>query len=104
MFTRIGKILEELFVNSWWVIVFMLFCYLFYEQGLKKRERDITKLNEHFQALKKEKEEALSLRYMLTMQINSQSDPGWVEMTLMKGLGLNPEGQTKVHFIKSKEE
>lgn len=34
----------------------------------------------------------------LTLQINSQSDPEYVELILRKGLGLVPEGQTKVYF------
>lgn len=32
------------------------------------------------------------------LEINSQSDPAWVELMLMKNLGLVPEGQIKVFF------
>ena len=78
----------------------MILCYLFYEQGLKKQKRDFAKLHERFLELEQEKVEAQALRHDLMIQINSQSDPAWVELTLMKGLGLVPEGQIKVLFIK----
>lgn len=86
-------------MRSWWVVLFILGCYICYEQGLRKREADFVKLQQHFQDLQQEKVLAIRQQENLLMQINSQSDPDWVELTLMKGLGLVPEGQTKVLFI-----
>lgn len=34
----------------------------------------------------------------LALQIRSQQDPAWVEMVLLRELGVVPEGWLKVHF------
>lgn len=74
-----------------------------YEQGLKQIDLDHRKLSEQWQELVRQKEKALSLNQSLQLQVNSQSDPAWIELTLMKGLGVVPEGQTKVLFSKRKK-
>lgn len=99
MLTIIFKSLEQLLLYSWWVILFTIFCYLAYEQGLIKRNKDFDKLHAQYVELQKENKRCLALQEKLLLQINSQSDVEWVELTLMKGLGLVPDGQTKVVFI-----
>jgi hypothetical protein len=94
------RLFDEIVFNSWWVILFMLFCYMLYEHGMRARNKDFAKLNEHLSELKALKEKSLKTQEEYLLQINSQSDPAWVELTLMKGLGLVPEGQTKVYFFK----
>ena len=71
---------------------------ILYEEGLKKRDVLYQQLTDQQRILKREKGEALQRRENLQRQINSQSDLNWVELTLMKGLGLVPEGQQKVYF------
>lgn len=95
---RSYRTFESLFLKSWWVVLFMLCCYFLYEQGLMKREHDFTKLQTQYQELLKQRDLALAEQETLTVQINSQSDPEYVELTLMKVLGLTPEGSTKVLF------
>ncbi len=92
------KILHSLFIRSWWVIAFMLFCGIIYEQGLKERNKLYQQLTEQYGALLQEKHKVLDQQQNLQLQINSQSDLAWVELALMKGLGLVPEGQQKVYF------
>lgn len=87
-----------IFIRSWWVIAFFLICIISYEQGLKKRNVIYQQLTDQQLSLQKEKEEALLHQKNLQLQINSQSDLAWVELALMKGLGLVPEGQKKVYF------
>ena len=87
------------FRNSWWVGLFILTCYAYYEQGLKQKDQDFAKLYQQYLQLQIEKKEAYATQEDLLLQINSQSDPAWVELTLMKGLGLVPEEQTKALFI-----
>lgn len=75
-----------------------LFCYTWLEhehrqQGLMHRE-----LNRQLMELKNAHIEALKRNENLLKQINSQSDPAWVELTLIKVLGLVPENQTKIYF------
>jgi hypothetical protein len=90
--------IQCVFIRSWWVIAFLLACSVIYEQGLKKRDILYQQLTEQWLSLQKEKEETLRHQQNLQLQINSQSDLAWVELTLMKGLGLVPEGQQKVYF------
>ncbi|HEV8051680.1 MAG TPA: hypothetical protein VGP47_04230 [Parachlamydiaceae bacterium] len=95
--------LESGLIRSWWVILFILGCYLSYEHGLQKKDHDFAKLQVHYAELQKKKKMLLGQQEDLTRQINSQSDPAWVELALMKGLGLAPEGQIKVLFTNQKE-
>lgn len=44
------------------------------------------------------KDVALAEKGRLELEIHSQSDPLWIQLALMKGLGLVPEGQRKVLF------
>ncbi len=100
MLSKSLKVLEEALIQSWWVILFILLCYMVYEQGLKKRNAEFSRLHEHYKELLQEKQRSLAMQKELLLKINSESDPAWVELALMKELGLVPEGQTKVLFVK----
>jgi hypothetical protein len=89
---------RSVFIRSWWVIAFLLGCAVLYEQGLKEQDQIYHQLTDQRENLRLQKEEALRHQENLKLQINSQSDLAWVELTLMKGLGLVPEGQKKVYF------
>lgn len=89
-------------IRSWWVIAFMLGCLILFEQGLKKRDQHFQQLKDQLVSLQTEKAAALRRQKNLERQVNSQSDLAWIEMTLMKGLGLCPEGQKKVFFQEEK--
>jgi hypothetical protein len=93
-------ILKELFVKSWWVFAFLIFCAVLFEQGLKERDRHYQQLDEQLLTLKLQKYVALQKQEDLQRQINSQSDLAWIELTLMKGLGLVPDGEEKVYFYR----
>lgn len=90
--------IEKVIFQHWWVIFFFLFCYMSYEQGLRGRNREYAKLHQQLTALQEEKKEALALQEDLHLQVKSQNDPAWIELTLMKELGVVPENQTKVYF------
>ncbi|NGY95763.1 hypothetical protein [Neochlamydia sp. AcF95] len=98
---KINRYVEQFFFQAWWVILFGLFIYMLLEQGMKVQNKEYATLQEHYQELEKQKKEAYALQEKLLIEINSQSDPAWVEQVLMKGLGLVPEGQIKVFFDKS---
>lgn len=91
-------LIDRLWLKSWWVILFLLACYFFYEHGIERREANFAKLQQQYLELQNEKKKALAIQKDLILQVNSQSDPEWVQLTLMKGLGLVPEGQVKVIF------
>ncbi len=94
----LAKIIEKAFKHTWWMVLFVLCCFAFYEQSQKKRDLDYSKLHDTLVHLQNEKKSALALQEDLFLQINSQSDPAWVELTLMKVLGLTPEGSLKIYF------
>jgi hypothetical protein len=50
--------------------------------------------------LQHEKTEALYVQNELQREIASQDDESWIELVLMQKLGLVPEGQIKVHFVR----
>jgi hypothetical protein len=95
------RFFQELIFKSWWVILFSLICYTFYERELQKRDLKFIFLKNTFNDLQKQKLYSLAYQENLLLQINSQSDPEWVELTLMKGLGLVPEGSVKAYFTPS---
>lgn len=97
------KILEEIVLHSWWVILLSILCYMWFEYESKKQEKTFLDLSNRLMELKYEKIHAQKELERLRKQINSQSDPAWVELTLIKGLGLVPEGHTKIYFSNTKK-
>lgn len=95
---RLFKVLEDLCLRSWWVVCIFLFCYMLYEHALARHQNEYNRLHEKLIDLENEKNLALDVQQDLILQINSQSDPAWVELVLMKGLGLVPEDHVKVLF------
>jgi hypothetical protein len=85
-------------VQSWWVLAFISFCGFTYFHSVGKKNEVLAALDRHLDALCDEKASLLEVKEDLLLQINSQSDPAWIQLTLMKGLGLVPEGQLKVYF------
>lgn len=84
--------------QSWWVLLFIAACCFIYFNSVGKKDEVIASLDLHLDMLKAEKSSLLQEKEDLLLQINSQSDPAWIQLTLMKGLGLVPEGQLKVYF------
>ncbi len=95
-----SRLFEELVLKSWWTILFFLICLFSYDQAAKRRDREEQKLISKFNQLTLKVEEAKVLQEELKIQIASQGDEGWIELVLMQKLGLVPEGQTKVHFVR----
>lgn len=89
-----GRIVAQ----SWWVILFVSICGLVYFNSISKKNAVLAVLDQHLRTLNGEKASLLQEKEDLLLQINSQSDPAWIRLTLMKGLGLVPEGQLKVYF------
>jgi hypothetical protein len=89
-----GKLLRY----YWWVILFVAICFGIYAHAVHKKRQTIGVLESHLNQLHAEKRNLLQEKEDLELNINSQSDPVWIELTLMKGLGLVPEGKVKVYF------
>lgn len=94
-----SKLFEQIILKSWWVILFFLFSFFAYDQALLKRNREESNLRLKLAELKTQKQAALDQQADLKLQIASQEDLAWIELTLMRRLGLVPEGQRKVLFV-----
>lgn len=84
--------------QSWWVILFISICSIVYSHASHKKNEVVAILDNQLGTLMNEKDALLQEKEDLLLQINSQSDPAWIQLTLMKGLGLVPDGQLKVYF------
>lgn len=85
-------------IQSWWVLAFAIVCFGLYEQSAMKLEREICLLEKEASTLQTKITEASLEQEELTLQVNSQSDPAWIELVLIRGLGLVPEGTTKIYY------
>lgn len=84
--------------KNWWVALFIVTCSVVYFNSVGKKNEVIASLDQRLEMLQEEKNTLLQKRDDLQLQINSQSDPAFVQLTLMKELGLVPEKQIKVYF------
>jgi len=84
----------------WWAIAFCLATVSVYFHFVSEKRNAIADLSSRLDKMQKEKLASLLERESLRLQIDSQSDPSWIEMILMRDLGVVPEGWLKVHFTK----
>ena len=91
----------SIFILKWgWMLLFAVLCYGIYAKGMEKKKAIFYQLEDKIKKLEHARASALLKREELEMEINSQTDPAWIEMLLMKKLGVVPEGQVKVYFEK----
>lgn len=84
----------------WWVVTVLLVSFSIFTLASKKKYSEIKTLKSRVATLENQKVSASHEREDLLRQIDSQSDPAWIELILMKGLGLVPDGHKKVYFHK----
>lgn len=80
-----------------------LFCVICLEYALQARENEYKELQSERISLQLQRDQAVLLHASLQQEINSQTDPAWIELVLMKKLGLVPEGQKKIIFVPKKD-
>lgn len=85
----------------WWVLCFCLGAAFLYFHCIQEKRAKLADVSLRLDSLREEKVQAIQEREMLRLQINSQSDPSWIEMILMRDFGMVPEGWLKVHFALS---
>lgn len=86
--------------RNWWVVFFCLLTGLIHFHFLKEKKGAVTLLTLRLEEMEKEKWLAFQKKEDLALRIASQNDPAWIEMILMRDLGVVPEGFLKVHFKK----
>jgi hypothetical protein len=91
---------NRIFVRSWWAVVFSTLCVAFYFQAAHSRATAFSFLTSRMQEMEIEKVGIAQEQEELNLRLQSESDPAWIEMALMKELGVVPDGWTKVHFTK----
>jgi hypothetical protein len=91
---------KKLLIRSWWTVAFCVLCSAFYFQSAHNHSSTLADLSSRYRDMEKEKRIAAQERDELNVRLQSESDPAWIEMILMKELGVVPEGWTKVHFKK----
>ncbi|MDN3506226.1 MAG: hypothetical protein P0S96_03255 [Simkaniaceae bacterium] len=95
-----GPALYAFFFRCWWTILLLIFCYGLYLHAMHTKKELYVDLKTKVDLLQQQLELATVAREDLLLQIQSQTDPAWVEMLLKKHLGMSGFGQTKVYFDK----
>jgi hypothetical protein len=96
--TFMKPIYSKAFSSTKWLIAIFVVCGTLYLHALRQKDLAYHQTLNQLSALEEEKQEALLQQEELRAQIESQSDPAFVEMVLKRNLGLVPEGQVKVYF------
>lgn len=86
------------YLKKWGIIYFILLVSFVMERSLKKLQDEKKFLVQKLEILKTDIEYAKNFQIQLKEEVNSQSDPAWIELVLKKELGLIPEGQIKIVF------
>lgn len=86
-------------LQSWWGILgFCLLIYCTYLHIMYEKKQAYAKLQKKYVDLMHKLDQGVLLQEEYMQKIQSQSDPAWIELVLMKGLGVVPEGQKKFVF------
>ncbi|GAB4188849.1 MAG: hypothetical protein Tsb0015_09200 [Simkaniaceae bacterium] len=92
------KILLAELQRSWWAVLTILFSFLVFQQAMYKKDEEYKQLHKRYENFLVQKNFLEKENYELSLEIRSQSDPEYIELTLKKVLGLVPEGEQKVFF------
>jgi hypothetical protein len=82
----------------WWVAVFVAAAGGISYFAIDAKNISLKELSFRLGEMEKERMVAAQEKEELKVAAASQSDPAWIEMVLMRDLGLVPEGWLKVHF------
>lgn len=85
-------------IRSWWVILLLMIGFFLFDQTSYHQKKIQKQLEEKVSLLIQKKEKAIAVQEDLKLQIFSEEDPDYLEMVLIKKLGLIRDGQTKIFF------
>lgn len=89
---------DLIIVRSWWMILVILCCLMIFDLTIRHKVDTYQTLQKKEETLKTQLSAANFLKSSLKEEIASFDDPCWMEMVLMRNLGLIPEGETKIVF------
>lgn len=96
-----GHILERLFFSTWWVVALFVLSLSLFERGMYKINQDQLLLDNSISILQGEIAESALMAAKKRERLASFEDPVWIELLLIKNLGLIPEGFHKYVLIES---
>ncbi len=94
---ELSQVSKEL-AASWWVFAFAISCFAIYEQASCRLAKGIEKLSVRACDLENAIHKLEQSGSELRLQVLSQNDPNSIELSLISGLGLVPEGYTKIYY------
>jgi hypothetical protein len=81
-----------------WPICFCSLVALAFFHFSSEKKRALAEVAVRLEAMKTMAQLELQKREELELCLASQNDPAWIEMVLIRDLGVVPEGFLKVHF------
>jgi hypothetical protein len=84
--------------QNWWFVLFCLSAVLAHVHFSKEKKAGLKLLEIRLSEMEAEKLQAIQIKEDLELKLASQNDPAWIEMVLIRELGVVPEGFLKVHF------
>ena len=100
--SMLERFIDQVIFRSWWVLFFILFCYAGYHNIIKSKKEEIVSVRNKLNRYKSDKASLCEENEDLQTRLQSQSDPEWIQVVLMKELGVVPEGQMKILFTNDK--
>jgi len=82
----------------WWVAAFCVSAFVAYTHMMQRRTTDCQKMATRLIELEQETRLAREEKETLALRLASQDDPAWIELILLRQMGVVPEGFLKVHF------
>ncbi len=84
--------------KNWWVLACIALLLLCFSPFFNQKVAAVNLLQERLLQMEGERLRVSQKQEELQLRIASQNDPAWIEMILMRDLGVVPEGFLKVHF------
>ena len=84
--------------QGWWVVAFCATTSFTYLHFMNVKKQELQQLSLRIEEIDCSKQKALCQSSYLRDRISSQTDPAWIEMVLIRDLGVVPAGYLKVHF------
>ncbi|MBU6383334.1 MAG: hypothetical protein KGR16_03360 [Verrucomicrobia bacterium] len=86
--------------KNWWLLALCTLTACAHLHFSKEKKSALQSLQIRLAQMENEKAQVLQIKEDLQLRIASQNDPAWIEMVLIRELGVVPEGFLKVHFKK----
>lgn len=82
----------------WWTGAFCVCMIAIYGHKMKTQGSALREANIRLAEIERKTLAALKEKEDLALTLASQSDPAWIELVLLRQMGVVPEGFLKVHF------